>query len=349
MLRMHGSSAPASAPEEPGVAWAERPSPEGSSVAAILERVAVGFFTLDREQRFTYINAWAEALLNRGREGLLGRRIWDAFPVAAELEFYDRYQEATRTGALASFEMHYPPLGRWFSVNVFPHDGGGSVCFRDVTERRRLEREVLEVAEAERQRLGRDLHDGAGARLTGIAMMAEGLARSLRAGACPSPEDLEEIAHLAGEGAAQVRALARGLCPVKLDERSLEAALQELATSACAVGRVACSFSCDDGLPTLDVNVNSQLYWIGQEAVNNALKHAGASRIDVRLRKGSRLLLLVVEDDGGGLPPSATEGQSGMGLRTMRYRAEQIGANLRIRRGAGGTRVTCALPLAPQR
>ncbi|MGY1755140.1 SpoIIE family protein phosphatase [Blastococcus sp. SYSU D01042] len=106
-------------------------------VARVMESVKSAFFTLDRDWRFTYLNAEAERVLQSTREELVGAVIWDAFPAAGAGEFGVRYREAAATGREQVFEAYYPaPLDAWFEVRAWPGPDGLSVSFLDVTERR---------------------------------------------------------------------------------------------------------------------------------------------------------------------------------------------------------------------
>ncbi|PEN08811.1 histidine kinase [Longimonas halophila] len=107
--------------------------------ATILESISDAFFAVDTQWCFTYLNDRAEQLLNRPREDLLGRNVWDEFPEAVDLEFYTAYHNAIETQESVHFEAYFPPLGTWFQVNAYPFEGGLSVYFDDITEQRELE------------------------------------------------------------------------------------------------------------------------------------------------------------------------------------------------------------------
>ena len=116
----------------------------------VLEAMPAGFYCLDREWRFTHVNAEAERLLGRTREELLGRVLWEAFPAALDSVFEESYRAAVRTGEPVSFDAYYPaPLDGWYELRAWPSPDGLSVYFLEVTERRR----VQERAERSAQRL----------------------------------------------------------------------------------------------------------------------------------------------------------------------------------------------------
>jgi PAS domain S-box-containing protein len=102
--------------------------------ANLLESISDAFFALDTNWTFTYVNQQAEAVLERSREELLGKNVWQEFPEAVDLPFYTHYHRAVDTGEQVSFEAYFPPLKAWFRVNAYPYEDGLSVYFNDVTE-----------------------------------------------------------------------------------------------------------------------------------------------------------------------------------------------------------------------
>jgi two-component system CheB/CheR fusion protein len=213
---------------------------------------------------------------------------------------------------------------------------------RDLTERKRLEKEILEISEREQRRIGQDLHDGLGQHLAAVELKSRVLERRLEQTSKKEAAQAAEIAAQVREAMVQTRLLSRGLSPVVLESRGLVAALQELASSTEQLFRIKCGFRCPTPVPVKDQAVATHLYRIAQEAVSNALKHGRAGRIDIELGSGSDKLVLAVKDNGIGISKDA-EGR-GMGLQTMRYRAVTMGATLLIReQSRGGTLVQCTL------
>ena len=213
-------------------------------------------------------------------------------------------------------------------------------------ERKRLEREILEISDAERRAIGRDLHDGLGQLLTGVSFLAEALEKGLAAKPLPEAAEAAQISKLVREAIQQARGLARGLFPVALDDGGLPVALRELASGVGSVLDISCSFQWDEAVVVDDGSAATQLYRIAQEAVNNAVRHSRATHITIELAATGERAALTVADDGVGLPENLG-GHEGMGLRIMKYRADMIGAALDVGRNpGGGTTVACSFQQA---
>ena len=211
-------------------------------------------------------------------------------------------------------------------------------------EHRRLEREILDISERERHSIGADLHDNLGQQLTALELMCT-LAKEDAASHPELAERLNVMSRMLREAVAQTRFLARGLVPVGADPDALQLGLAELAERTGAIGKLRCTFECPRPVVVNDAFTAGHLYRIAQEAVNNAVKHARARHIVIRLEETAGRLQLTVKDDGNGLPSGRTNRGEGIGLRVMRHRANVIGAELTIdsRRGEG-TMVCCSLP-----
>jgi PAS domain S-box-containing protein len=214
----------------------------------------------------------------------------------------------------------------------------------DVTERRELERELIEVSERERQRIGYDLHDTLGQQLAGVAFLSKVLAQRLATHHAAEATQAAQIVAFVNQAIEQARTLAGGLAPVTLETYGLVFALQELAASVEALFHCACKVSSHHAIHITDHAVAMHLYRIVQEAVNNAIQHGKALQITITLsvrREGG--MILMVYDDGVGFPTDVAK-RRGMGLRIMHHRARMIGAMLEVQRGIpGGTCVICTL------
>ncbi len=223
----------------------------------------------------------------------------------------------------------------------------GAECYshiiRDITEQKRLEKEVLDISEREQSRFGHDLHDGLGQHLTGVQFMAQVLQQKLESAGSPEAEEAAEIARLIRQAITQTRDLARGLSPVVLQSKSLQDALQDLADGITRRGQAQVETDLDDDIAITNPETAIQLYRIAQEASNNSLKHGGATHVKISLNHDDDgRIELSVRDDGSGFPEDFQPGM-GMGLRVMNYRAGLIGGALEILQRDGETVVSCSV------
>ncbi|MBL9167034.1 MAG: response regulator [Verrucomicrobiales bacterium] len=212
----------------------------------------------------------------------------------------------------------------------------------DVTERKQLEQQVLEVSENEQRRIGQDLHDDLCQHLAGIEFMSHALQHRLEHEGHREAELARQVADLVRGSINQTRGLARGLSPVQLESRGLTAALQDLAAHVQHVFHINCQLAADPLVEVRNVTVATHLYRIAQEAINNAIRHGKADRIDIELRNGPNFAQLRVRDNGGGFDTAPSVEPKGMGLRIMHYRAGMIGASLQVAsRSPRGVMVEC--------
>ena len=215
---------------------------------------------------------------------------------------------------------------------------------REIAERERLDKEIAEVADRERLLLGQELHDGLCQHLTGTALTAQALRERLASRSAGEVAQAEQVVRYIEEGIDMSRNLARGLFSPELEADGLMVALHGLAENMTERFRVPCTFDSDGVISVGDTMVATQLYRIAQEAVMNAIKHAKARQIDIRLIETETELELVVSDDGVGL--SHESQHEGLGLRLMAHGAALVGADFRVkRRGDGGTVVLCKVNL----
>lgn len=218
----------------------------------------------------------------------------------------------------------------------------GIVTLRLRAERERLEKEIMQSIEQEQERIGRDLHDGLCQMLVGAKFRAVYLEKILNRKCGEASREAKSLEKILNHTIEQARDLARGLNPVKASPDGLELGLQRLAdhvrVNEAAGPRCFCHFPKRVGIA--DHKIANHLYRIAQEAVQNAIKHAGAKNISITLDRQKREVVLIVKDDGKGIPSSLKK--TGMGLDNMRTRAALMGGTLEIRRRKfGGTAVTC--------
>src|SRR6266567_5042008 len=214
---------------------------------------------------------------------------------------------------------------------------------REVAERQRLDREIAQVADRERHRLGQDLHDRLGQHLTGTALVAQVLKDRLATKSAPEAAEAEKLVRYVEEGIDLTRNLARGFFSPELEADGLGVALEGLAGNVSERFAVNCIFHGVETIPVRDSALATQLYRIAQEAVINAARHATAENIDIRITVNGSELALTITDDGVGIPEKLPDSK-GLGLRLMRHGAALIGATLSVQRhGGNGTAAICKL------
>lgn len=241
----------------------------------------------------------------------------------------------------------------WVDTTIFPfvNDAGKPVQYvairTDITERRRLEREILEVNDSELNRIGRDLHDGLGQQLTALELYCTGLVLELNTQAPQLARSAREMTRQLREIVRGARAMSHGLSPLPMEGNGLINALLELADTTRLLAKIECEFVCSATISVDDPTVATHLYRIAQEAVNNILKHSGSKKIHLAVARAAGGLKLTIQDFGRGFDVGQVS-RSGLGLRVMRYRADLIGAKLDISATPGkGTCVTCLLGRMP--
>jgi len=213
----------------------------------------------------------------------------------------------------------------------------------DVTERVRLQRQILEISDREQARIGQDVHDGLCQQLIGMALNANALEKSLSAQGLPDAATARKICTLLDEAITESRRVCRGLYPVRLKTEGLVPALEELAHTSGERYNLECQFATNERHLQCEETMATHLYRIAQEAVNNAVKHSGCRKIMILLSSSGQQIEVLIQDDGHGLK-AAPPGHAGMGLHIMDYRARTLGGRVRISSDAAGTLVTCQVP-----
>ena len=212
----------------------------------------------------------------------------------------------------------------------------------DVTEQRRLEAEVIKIAEAEQMRIGHDLHDGVGQVLTGIMSLTEALEYQLEGDALLEATRIRELVK---EAIQQVRELSHGLSPGAVKLRGLAGSLRLLADRLNnKLLECTCNFEIEPRLGNPEAETH--LFRIAQEAINNAVRHGKPKHITIFLKAGQGdQCLMEIQDDGVGIGVKKPRQREGIGIRVMRYRANLMGGEFSIGQlDGGGTSVLCSFP-----
>jgi len=215
-----------------------------------------------------------------------------------------------------------------------------------INRTRQLEREIVRMSEREQMRIGQDLHDGICQNLEAIDCATERLRLDLEADGFSQAKTAKVIQKLVKETSTDARNLARGIFPAPMGGDGLWTALHDLVATTNQLRQASITFEANDCVHISDSATAMHLYRIVQEALSNAVRHAKAVHIAVRIAYESETLALTVADDGCGYVTGTTNSM-GMGLRTMQYRAQLIGARVTFHSvPSRGTSVSCTLPMA---
>jgi len=322
---------------------------------AVIETASDGFWMLDSRGRLLGVNDAYVRRSGYSREELLGMGIADLDANESLAEARAHVDKVIRLGSDRFETRHRTKEGSVWPVEVSTaYSGiGGGLFFaflRDISERKRLERQILQVSTVEQERIGREIHDGVGQQLTGLTLLASSIERRLAAaGYAGEAAAVAELGAHLQTTLDDVRILARGLSPVEIDPQGLPDALFRLVEDVRRVSGIDCRYQ---GARDVQIanNVHAlHLYRLAQEAVHNAIKHGAPATVVVGLEQDADELVLTVRDDGKGIV-AAPDRDAGLGMHIMQYRAGIMHGKCTFAPAAGGgTLVRCTVPLGRPR
>ncbi len=324
----------------------EQASVSEARYRAVVDAAADGILTINDQGDIQSVNPAIERLFGYSSRDLIGEPV---SRLSAQQEngtpkpvlgFFHEEEQTTMGSVRETMGRRKDGTTFPLSLSVAELELGGERLLtgivQDITDRKRAEQdrlqaELVNIVWEQQRHFGQELHDSFGQELTGIRLLIDSLRQRLKTHDRPEAKTAEELASLIRDAQSKMRSLARGLFPVEIFAHGLMSALEDLSNTIRSSRQVNCSFHCD-GVVDVDSNeVATHLFRIAQEAANNAVKHSGAKHIRISLiGKGPRLVL-AIQDDGKGLPPDVMNRSAlsaGMGLRTMKYRASVVGAEL---------------------
>jgi PAS domain S-box-containing protein len=342
------------------------------ALQAVLDTAADAIITINQRGAITSVNPATERMFGYTQDELIGQNVSILMPRPYRDEHDGYLERYLQTGEARIVGIGREAVGRRKDGSCFPvdlavsetKDQGFTGIIRDISQRKELQKYVLEIAVEEQRRIGQELHDGTGQELTGLTLLASTLSDLFRAasggesnGKTTSLTDgaykrAEQISSRLLRGLAEankhVQQLSHGIMPVQVDAQGLRSALNELATSTNGQQNISCCFACRGAVEIANNTTATHFYRIAQEALNNALRHSQADQIGISLVQQNDRITLEVSDNGIGFDPGAsrTGTAGGIGLRAMEYRAGMIGGTLHVERSEkGGTIVRCDVPL----
>lgn len=340
----------------------QQPAPQGDALRELLAHIVAStsdaIFSRKLDGTVISWNEAAERIFGYTADHMLGRSSAILLPQERRHELPAMMARIRRGERIDHFEtIRIRADGRPITISICVSpvwDGRGQVIgsssiARDITDQRRLEKELLQISERERRRLGRDLHDGLGQQLGGMELLCRTLERRLEAKGIPEAATAQLLVEQIRETLEQTRALARGLTPIWEEPTGLMLALEDLAETTRKLYGVICVFQCQQPVVIEDHSVAVHLFRIAQESISNAVRHGRATHIYITLQRLKDNIVLRIRDNGQGLP-TEKEPHKGMGLQIMKYRTSVVGGHLRVDSiRPHGVQVACTVPLATTR
>lgn len=338
---------------------------------AVVETAVDAIITIDERGTIESVNRSTERLFGYSSGEMLGKNVRMLMPEPYQSEHDGYLQSYLSTGRARIIGIGRDVVamrkdGTTFPINLAVSEVAleGRRLFtgivHDLSNRRRLERQLLEASTSEQRRIGQDLHDGLCQDLIGIAFGVDTAARQLQASRRADIEPLQRIAASIREAAGEARRLSHGLNPIDLRAGGLPVALEALAKKISDSFGISCTFIGSDDVPPLDDATSTHLYRIAQEAISNSMTHGKAKHVQVTFGQMQNRLILTVSDDGVGIPQkflntrdrphvdyTGASSSGGIGLQGMQYRSNLIGAMLEVRPGhPRGTVIRCTAPMS---
>ncbi len=323
--------------------------------ATVLNTVRSLVLVLDRRGHIVNFNRACEDTTGYSFQEVMGKPFWDFFltmedrdPVIKNFLSADPKQLINNFEAVWLTKKGEKRLIAWSNSLLFDKENSPEHVIGtgiDITERRNLERMVIEITKKEQQRLGQELHDGIAQHLASTAIVAKILEQKLTRGSVPAAREVKRVVSMVNQAVTQTRELAQGLYALEMHSENLVSSLKKLAYNTEKTHGICCVVRIGSDVSLSGDGAAMHLYRIAREAVGNAVKHGKCKNIRIQLKKkNNRESELRIENDGKRFSKPSRE--IGLGLRIMRSRAALLNASLEIVPGSGaGTVVTCVFPV----
>lgn len=328
--------------------------------ARILDTVSESIAHKDARFRILWANRAAARRAGIEPRELLGRRCYEVW--------YGRRQPCPRCPSVIVIRTGQPAWGesavqdgRRYLIGSYPvKDAEGRISGsvdvaieageRDRAEElhnlRSFSKMLIDLQEEERRRMALELHDQVGQSLTVVKLHLHRIVKECTEGGRASPQGFAEAFSLIDAAVNDIRAISHRLRPPALDILGLVPSLTQLVESLAMKSGMPIGFSARGVREKMDARIEIALFRVAQEALNNALKYSGCTRVGVSLRGQGKTLMLRIVDNGRGFAPLRANRMSGLGITGMRERIEGVGGSFSVRSGpCEGTRIEARVPL----
>jgi PAS domain S-box-containing protein len=314
----------------------------------IFENTGTATILIEADFTISAINDGFARLMGMHPKEIEGRIKWPEFIHTDDLERMRHYHVNRRADpdtAPRNYEFRLLSRTRGtrevaITIDMVPGTSQSVASLMDVTDTRRLEREVIAVGERERRRIGRDLHDDLGSHLSGVELLSKVLQKKIARCSPEASREMETIRTLITDAIEKTRRLSQGLYPVHIVEHGLEAAMEALAAEIEDIYGITLDLAFDPAVDRLENTAATHLYYVAREAAFNAARHARPTTLGITADAENGRFSVRIRDNGRWSDDRRTPEQpEGMGLHTMAYRARAMGAMLSIDTDDGGTRV----------
>jgi PAS domain S-box-containing protein len=328
-------------------------------IDSILRSVSDTFILFDRQWRYLYLNDAAIRATGRPLKEVLGRTLWDLFPVVAGTELDRQFHRSMDEHVNIEFDFHFlqPGIDQWWEIRTYPQPEGLAVFATEITERkradeqlRRLSGRLLRSQDEERRRIARDLHDSTGQDLVALATMLGQLNASIPAAKRKERLLFSDCRALADKCIREVRTLSYVLHPPALDQAGLGAAIRDYVDGFTKRSGIQVDLELSPRLGRMTRDIEQAVFRVTQEALTNIQRHSGSPQAKIRVNRNS-VLTLEISDLGRGLSATKQRGKGktrvevGVGIPSMQERVKLIGGRIEINSSSHGTSVRVTIPL----